>query len=225
MAAPAVVAIGVPCAVIAIVARSALAQRYAPAPQQAADDRALFWISAAVVAVLLPLLVSGLPVWIPATVAAATLLAAFAIRRRGALRFSLLPWQLVLFAAGLFLVVEAGHGVGLADLSAQVAGRGEDPGSLLRLAFAGMVSSNAIDNLPAYLALEPTAGSPIRIGALLIGVNAGAIITPWGSLATLLWHQRLVALGVELRWSRYVLLGVAVAPATVALATLALAYA
>ncbi|MCU1415843.1 MAG: arsenic transporter, partial [Schumannella sp.] len=72
---------------------------------------------------------------------------------------------------------------------------------------------------------EPTAGSPIRIGALLIGVNAGAIITPWGSLATLLWHQRLVALGVELRWSRYVLLGVAVAPATVALATLALAYA
>ena len=37
-------------------------------------------------------------------------------------------------------------------------------------------------------------------------------------------HQRLVALDVDLRWSRYMLLGLAVAPVTVALATLALAY-
>ncbi len=42
-------------------------------------------------------------------------------------------------------------------------------------------------------------------------------------LAVLLWHQRLVSLGVEFGWSRYVVLGLVVAPVTVALATLALA--
>jgi Na+/H+ antiporter NhaD/arsenite permease-like protein len=224
MVAPAIVAIVVPVLAIAVLTRSTLALRYEPAPAPPIDDRPLFVISAVVLAALLPLLVSGLPVWIPASTAAAVLLLAFAIRRRAALRFGLIPWQLVLFASGLFLVVEAGHAVGLTALLAQVAGEGDDPGSLLRLAFTGMLGANAVDNLPAYLALEPVAASPDRIAALLIGVNAGPLITPWASLATLLWHQRLVALDVELRWSRYLLLGIAVAPVTVALSTLALAY-
>lgn len=86
-----------------------------------------------------------------------------------------------------------------------------------------MVGANAIDNLPAYLALEPAAGSPVRLAALLIGVNAGPLITPWASLATLLWHQRLSAFDVRIRWRRYVLLGLLVAPVTVVVATLALA--
>jgi Na+/H+ antiporter NhaD/arsenite permease-like protein len=223
MAAPAIVAIVVPCVAIAIVTRSTLRLRYEPAVAPPVADRPLFLVSAVVVAALLPLLVSGLPVWIPACVAAAVLVVAFALRRRSALRFGLVPWQLVLFASGLFLVVEAGHEVGLTTLLSGVAGRGEDPLALLRLAFTGLIGANGIDNLPAYLALEPVAASPTRIAALLIGVNAGPLITPWASLATLLWHQRLATLGVELRWSRYMLLGLVVAPVTVALATLALA--
>jgi hypothetical protein len=39
----------------------------------------------------------------------------------------------------------------------------------------------------------------------------------------LLWHSRLTALDVELRWSRYLLLGLVVAPVTVVAATLGLA--
>ena len=224
MVAPAIVAIVVPCLAIVVLTRSTLAMRYEPAPAPPIEDRPLFVLSAIVVAALLPLLVSGVPVWIPASAAALVLLVAFAVRRRSALRFALVPWQLVLFASGLFLVVEAGHGLGMTALLAQAAGEGEDPGALLRLAFAGLVGANGVDNLPAYLALEPVAASPDRIAALLIGVNAGPLITPWASLATLLWHQRLVALEVDLRWSRYMLLGLAVAPVTVALATLALAY-
>lgn len=223
IALPAAVAVVVPCLVIATVARRQLSQRYEPATFEPIRDRVLFVVSAIVVAVLLPLLVSGLPVWLPTGIAALVLSALFAVRRREALRFTLIPWQLVLFASGLFLAVEAAHGIGLTRFLADVAGRGDDAASLLRLAFSGMVGANAVDNLPAYLALEPVAGSPARIAALLIGVNAGPLITPWASLATLLWHQRLVALDVELRWSRYLLLGLIVAPATVALATLALA--
>jgi arsenical pump membrane protein len=65
----------------------------------------------------------------------------------------------------------------------------------------------------------------VRLIALLIGVNVGPLITPWASLATLLWHERLKALDVEISWSRYTLLGLVAAPVTVVLATLGLALA
>jgi arsenical pump membrane protein len=86
-----------------------------------------------------------------------------------------------------------------------------------------MLGANAINNLPAYLALESVAASsPERMAALLIGVNAGPLITPWASLATLLWHARLTAVGVIVPWGRFVLLGLLAAPLTVALSVLAL---
>jgi arsenical pump membrane protein len=161
-------------------------------------------------------------VWLPASAGAVVLLAAAAIRRPRLLRPVLVPWQLVVFASGLFLVVEAGHALGLADALAAAVGEGDEPLDLLRLAGSAALAANLADNLPAYLALEPLATDPARLAALLVGVNAGPLITPWASLATLLWHQRLVSLGVELRWSRYVLLGCLVVPPTVVLATLAI---
>ena len=115
------------------------------------------------------------------------------------------------------------HALGSAAVLEAVAGRGTDPLALVRMAGTGLVSANVVDNLPAYLALEPAAGSPLRIAALLIGVNAGPLITPWASLATLLWHARLRALDVRIGWGRYMVLGLVVAPLTVLLATLALA--
>ena len=62
------------------------------------------------------------------------------------------------------------------------------------------------------------------MAALLIGVNAGPLITPWASLATLLWHQRLVADGVHIAWSRFALLGAVAAPLTIAAAVMPLAW-
>ncbi|WP_431220878.1 SLC13 family permease [Leifsonia xyli] len=225
MLAPALVAIIVPMIVVFVIARRSLLVRYETGEEDGIDDPVLFWVSAAVVVALVPLLVSGLPVWLPTTVAALILAALFVFRRRGALRFDLLPWQLVLLASGLFLFIEALHAVGLGAVMAAVSGSGESPLALLRLSLTGLVGANAIDNLPAYLALEPVANSPVRLAALLIGVNAGPLITPWASLATLLWHQRLTSFDVEIRWSRYMLLGLIVAPVTVVLATLALAVA
>lgn len=223
MAVPAIIAIVVPCAILFAIYRRDFATRFEPGPTAPSADRVLFWTSGGVLIVLLPLLVSGIPVWILATVAALLLAGVFALRRPSILHFSLLPWQLVLFAGGLFLVVEAGHSLGLTVLLGQAAGSGTDVGALLRLSISGMLGANAVDNLPAYLALEPVAGSPVRLAALLIGVNAGPLITPWASIATLLWHSRLKGLGVEVRWSRYLLLGLIAAPLTVVLATIGLA--
>jgi arsenical pump membrane protein len=221
----ALVGVVVPCVAIAIVCRRALRGRYLIPASAPPEDRALFWIAVVVTIVVLPLLVLAPAPWMPAVGGAVVLVVATAVRRPRVLRFGLLPWQLVLFASGLFLVVEAVHALGSGPVLAAIAGTGDSPLALLRMAGTGLVGANAVDNLPAYLALEPAGGSPLRIAALLIGVNAGPLITPWASLATLLWHARLRALDVELRWGRYMLLGLVVAPVTVGLATLALPFA
>lgn len=225
MAAPAAGSILIPGVILFLVYRKHLVARYEPKKGRAADDRVLLTASGLTVAVLMPLLVSGLPVWIPAVGAALVLGGFFLVRRPAVIRFGLLPWQLVLLAAGLFLVVEAAHSLGLGTLLSTISGTGHDPLSLLQLSATGALGANAIDNLPAYLALEPVAGDPVRLAALLIGVNVGPLITPWASLATLLWHERLKALDVHLSWAKYCLLGLVAAPLTVAAATLALALA
>jgi len=129
----------------------------------------------------------------------------------------------VVFASGLFLAVAVLESLGSRIVLDAAAGTGEDVPALWRLSGLGMLTANGVNNLPAYLALESVADSPARLAALLIGVNAGPLITPWASLATLLWHQRLHALGVDIPWRRYVRLGLVAAPVTVALAVLPLA--
>ncbi|MBU1588699.1 MAG: arsenic transporter, partial [Actinobacteria bacterium] len=196
MALPALVAALVPVLVLLVVYRRQLFTRYQPDEPERATDRVLLIASGVVVLLLLPALVSGVPVWIPAVAGAVILGAFFAVRRRSVLRFGLIPWQLVLLASGLFLVIEAAHSLGLPALLTALAGHGQDPLSLLRLAGSAAAGANVVNNLPAYLAFESIADSPVRIAAVLIGVNAGCLITPWASLATLLWHDRLKALDV-----------------------------
>ncbi|PJJ55262.1 SLC13 family permease [Compostimonas suwonensis] len=220
--APAIVAVVVPVAVVAVLFRRQLRESYSARPAGRIEDPVRFGWSCGVLIALLPALVSGMPVWIPASAAAVLLVVVAIVRTRELPSWTLVPWSLVLLAAGLFLFLEAAHALGLGVLLSAVSGRGDGLGSLLQLSGVGAVGANAINNLPAYLALEPVADSPARLVALLIGVNAGPLITPWASLATLLWHERLVALGVRIPWRRYVLLGLVVAPVTVVAATIAL---
>jgi Na+/H+ antiporter NhaD/arsenite permease-like protein len=222
MVAPAIVATVVPAVVVFLIYRRPLLERYELVARTQPEDRVLLLASAVVIVAILPVLVSGVPVWIPAVLGSLILLALFLVRRRDAIHFSLIPWPLVLFACGLFLVIAAATSNGLAEVLATVAGRGDSLPDLLRLAGVGVVSSNAVNNLPSYLALESTAGSPVRIAALLIGVDAGPLITPWASLATLLWGARLAGLGVWVSWLRFAALGTLVVPLTVVLAVFAL---
>ncbi|PPF42909.1 arsenic transporter [Pseudoclavibacter sp. AY1F1] len=221
--APALVGVVASAAILSFVFRRQLDRRYRMPTPTSIRDRPLLVFSAVVTALLLPLLVSGIEVAIPAGAAALLLIVAFAARRRAALRFGLVPWQALGIAGSLFVLVEAAHAHGLSELLASVSGRGDDPLSLLQLAAIGAASANGINNLPAYLALEPVADSPARLVALLIGVNLGPLVTPWASLATLLWHERLVSLGVTISWLRFVALGLVGAAIIVPLATLALA--
>ncbi|UOQ90548.1 arsenic transporter [Agromyces endophyticus] len=222
MWAPAAVGVLVPTVFLFVTRPRQLLRRYVPDEPTPPRDRVLLGIASAVLLVLVPLLVSGIEVWIPASAAAAALALVFVFRRPSVLRPGLVPWRLLVFVAGLFLAMEAAHELRLTDVLGSFAGQGEGPLELLRLSGVAALSANVADNLPAYLALEPFASSPLRTAALLIGVNAGALITPWASLATLLWHHRLVAMGVEISWAKFAALGCIVAPIVVAGAVLAL---
>ncbi|MGA1812471.1 SLC13 family permease [Frondihabitans sp. 4ASC-45] len=218
----AAVGILVPVVAIAIRYRRELSGRFPAVSSEPASDRPLFVVAAVVVVLLVPALVSGIEVWIPAAGAALVLVVAFAIRRRAALKLTLVPWGTLLFASGLFLVVAAAQALGLARLLGDLVGTGDDFGSLLRLAGGAALSANAVNNLPAYLALEPVGGSELRLVAILIGVNLGCIVTPWASLATLLWHGRLSALDVEVPWKRFILAGLVLTVVMLPLSILAL---
>ena len=219
----AVVAVIVTVGLLLVFHRRELAGRFTVAAPPVIADRLQLRFAAVVVCVMMPLLVSGLEPWIPASGAAVVLSAFFLWRSPRALTFSLLPWQLVVFASGLFLVVGALEAAGSRQFIEAVAGHGSEAGDLWWLSGVGLVAANVGNNLPAYLALESAADTPERLAALLVGVNAGPLITPWASLATLLWHQRLHAVGVEVPWRRYVLWGLLAAPLTVAAAVLPLA--
>nr|WP_202400793.1 SLC13 family permease [Microbacterium sp. TL13] len=219
----ALIAVAVSVVVLTVVFLRKLPKTYPDAASPAVADPVLLRVSAVVTVALLPLLVIGLDPWMPALAAAVVLIVTFALRAPRALGIRLVPWSLLVFAGGLFLAVGALEAVGIGRVTSVLAGSGDDLVSLWQLAGVGALAANGINNLPAYLAMESVAGSPVRLAALLIGVNAGPIVTPWASLATLLWHDRLVAAGVEVRWSRFILLGAVIAPLILVLAVLPLA--
>lgn len=195
-----------------------------PPPPPSPFDRPLLLANAVACLCFVGLVLSGTNITLAAIIGAAVTVAAFSIRKRGALRWSLVPWRLVLLVLGLFLLVEAGQQHGLDTALGRVAGAsGSSPVELLRLSGVAVAAANLANNLPAYLALEPVSGSaPDRLLTLLIGVNAGSVILPWGSVATLLWRERCRARGLMISWRRFALAGLVLGPAATAAAVTAL---
>jgi len=168
-----------------------------------------------------PVFAAGVDVTTTSAVAALVLVLGCLVRAPQLLSWRLLPWQLILGVSVLFVVVQTAQDHGLGHLLARAAGTGWP--DLLRLAGVAALGANAVDNLPSYLAMEPVAaGTPVRMAALLIGVNAGPLITPWASLATLLWANRCRAAGVPVTWRTFTLRGLIVVPILLTACTAAL---
>jgi Na+/H+ antiporter NhaD/arsenite permease-like protein len=212
-AAPAAVALAGTVVIMLVRYRRELRGQFTvSAPRIAAPDPVLLRVGAAVCLAVGPLVVVGVAPWLVATAAAATLGAAFAVRRPKVLRVDLVPWRVVVAVASLFVVVETLQQHGLRDLLVAATGSGDGVGDLLRLTGVAAGAANLVNNLPAYLALQPTAMAPDRLVALLVGTNVGPHVLPWGSLATVLWFHRCRARGVAVPWRDFVLIGLAGVP-------------
>ena len=215
MWAPEVVAVALTVLLIGLRYRRLLRVRYAVPRRSAAGDEVLLVASALACLGIVPaLLLGGQPTWV-VTVAAAVLVGVFAVRGRAALKLGLVPWQLAVFVLALALTVETVLRHGGDRMVSAVAGDGNDLPDLAQVAGVGAVASNLLNNLPAYLVLEPHAagGGDTRLLALLLGTNVGPMVLLWGSLATLLWRARLRARGLDVsarQFAAFGLLGVPV---------------
>ena len=184
--------------------------RYEPPPPHQPDDRPLFW-AAALACLLFITLILATPILLgyASAIAAVVVVVAFALRNRSALRFGLIPWRLLVFVVGLFLVVQTVSLHGLHAITYALIGGSDDTLGVLRAAATGTGLSNAVNNLPAYVAGE--AAIPLhhrdQLLALLIGTNVGPIITPWASLATLLWFERCRAYDAVVPLRKFMLTG------------------
>ncbi|MFC9285866.1 SLC13 family permease [Streptomyces sp. NPDC057052] len=199
------------------------ADRYVPPGPHRPADPVLFRACAlACGGFLLAILVADVELWLASATAAVVVVVAFAVRDRAALRLSLIPWRLLVMVPGMFLVVETVDANGLHTLLASAIGDDGGLAGMFRAAAVGAGLSNILNNLPVYLAGE--AAVPLahhdQLLALLVGTNAGPLITPWASLATLLWYERCHAYGVRVPAARLMgtgaVLSVAVVTASVA---------
>lgn len=224
MGLPELVAVSLTVAVLLVRFRGDLGGGYPVPGRHRVADRWLWRIGALCCLAVAPGVVAGLAPWTVALPAAGVLAAAFALRRPGALRPGLVPWRLVLLTEGLFLVVTAAGAHGLDHLLAGAAGGSGSAAGVLRTAVAGAAASNAVNNLPAFLALERAvpAGHADQLYGLLLGTNAGPLVLLYGSLATLLWRDRCRARGVRVGAAQFARLGLVLVALVVPAAWLAL---
>ena len=209
----AVAAVVVTVLVLALIFRKSLRGSYRQVPIHPSPDRLLLVIAMIVCALLGPAFAAGVDVTLGSAVAALILTVSCLFRAPQMLSWRLVPWLLILGVAVLFVLVQVLHDHGLTPLLDAAAGHGERFLDLLQLTAVAAVGANGINNLPAYLAMEPlAAGSPLRIAALLVGVNCGPLITPWASVATLLWAGRCAAAGVTVNWRTFALRGLIIVP-------------
>ncbi|MFC6887357.1 MULTISPECIES: SLC13 family permease [Actinomadura] len=193
------------------------ADRYDPPPPAPVRDRVLFSATGLAclffIAAILAGVHNGLQLGVVTAAAALIAVAAFAVRDRSALRPALIPWQLMVFVTALFLVVPTLERYGLDDAMRSLVGTDDGLGGALRAAFAGGGLANVLNNLPAYVAGESAvpAGNRDQLLALLIGTNVGPVITPWGSLATLLWFEWCRRWDVKVPIGKFLLTGTALA--------------
>ncbi|MEZ5183135.1 MAG: SLC13 family permease [Acidimicrobiales bacterium] len=95
------------------------------------------------------------------------------------------------------------------------------PGSLALVVLGATVAANAVDNIPATLAvLEGATGATPGLWAWLVGVNVGSVLLPIGALANLLWRRIVREDGIELPAAAYARAVVPLALAPLAAATL-----
>ncbi|MFW6600322.1 SLC13 family permease [Propionibacteriaceae bacterium Y2011] len=215
--APALVGVVVPLVVLAVRHRHDLRGRITQRPDPV-ERRGLVWAAGLVCAGLAGAFVLGAPVPLAAGTAALLLGVCCVVAAPHHLDVRILPWRTVIGVSVLFVVVTAVHQVGLSELVLVATGAGDDGWSLVRLAGVSALVSNVINNLPAYLALEPAADSVRRTIAVLVGTNMGPLVTPWASVATLLWADRCRAAGVPVAWGPLAGWGAVVAVLTVGLA-------
>ena len=138
------------------------------------------------------------------------------------------PWQVVWFSIGLYIVVYGLKNAGLTDyltiVLKDLALRG-DTIAIIGTGFIAAFLSAIMNNMPTVMimdiALQDIPNQTLAY-ANIIGCNLGPKMTPFGSLATLLWLHVLAKKGVQISFWQYSKFGLLITPPVLLIVLLAL---
>lgn len=140
------------------------------------------------------------------------------------------PWQVVWFSIGLYIVVYGLKNAGLTDYLALVLKDLATQGHTLAVVGTGFISaflSAIMNNMPTIMIMDISLqdiGNQALIYANIIGSNLGPKMTPFGSLATLLWLHVLSEKGVYISFKQYFKFGMLITPPVLLVVLLSLAW-
>jgi arsenical pump membrane protein len=128
------------------------------------------------------------------------------------------PWQVVWFSLGLYIVVYGLKNAGLTDYLTNILESLNTQGDLIAVLGTGFLSailSAFMNNMPTIMVMDialKDIGNSAMIYANIVGCNLGPKMTPFGSLATLLWLHTLKQKGVTIGFWQYSKFGLIVTP-------------
>lgn len=128
------------------------------------------------------------------------------------------PWQVVWFSIGLYIVVYGLKNAGLTDYLTIILKDLSTRGDLVAIVGTGFLSaflSAIMNNMPTIMIMDIAlvdVGNDALAYANIIGCNLGPKMTPFGSLATLLWLHVLAQKGVKISFWKYSKFGMIVTP-------------
>ncbi|MBP7741969.1 MAG: arsenic transporter [Aliarcobacter sp.] len=138
------------------------------------------------------------------------------------------PWQVVWFSIGLYIVVYGLKNAGLTDyltvVLKELALRG-DTIAVLGTGFLAAFLSAIMNNMPTIMIMDIAMhdiGNKAMIYANIVGSNLGPKMTPFGSLATLLWLHVLAKKGVKISFAQYSKFGLIITPPVLFIVLLAI---
>lgn len=136
-----------------------------------------------------------------------------------------LPWDIIPFVLSMFLIVLALNEHGVTALAADLLSSWNP---VWGYGISSFLCANIVNNIPMSVlfgAVLNAAASPVSLASLyavVIGSNLGALLTPIGALAGIMWIGMLRNRGVELSFARFTLFGCAVSIPSLAAALLGL---
>ena len=128
------------------------------------------------------------------------------------------PWQVVWFSLGLYVVVYGLKNAGLTDEVAHILhylNTQSQTIAVVGTGFLAAVLSAVMNNMPTIMIMDIALvdiGNEAMIYANIVGCNLGPKMTPFGSLATLLWLHTLEKKGVSISFWSYSKFGLIVTP-------------
>ncbi len=140
------------------------------------------------------------------------------------------PWQVVWFSIGLYVVVYGLKNAGLTDYLSLILQDLSTRGDTIAIVGTGFISaflSAIMNNMPTVMIMDIAlvdVSNQALAYANIIGCNLGPKMTPFGSLATLLWLHVLAQKGVKIGFWQYSKFGLIITPPVLLLVLLSLAY-